>query len=301
MNVIGIDIGGTKIKGILVDRNGVILDKFTSKTNMAEGKQTILDSLFKVIDTIFQRNRDINGIGIGTAGRVNVRSGEIIYATSNLLGWTGTNIKKIAQERYAKKVVVDNDANVALIGESWIGAGKDYDNITLLTLGTGVGGANMINGDIYHGAHWSGGEWGHVNLVPDGIPCNCGKIGCVEQYLSGTALIREANKYSHKDYISGQEVFVDSLQKENLMKEVVDQYIKYLTLTIDKIKTSIDPELVIIGGGVIGSKDSWWNLLKEERQRWGIKTTVVPASLGNDAGAIGAAKLILNQLKEFNK
>lgn len=301
MNVIGIDIGGTKIKGILMNRNGLILEKFTSKTNISEGKKTILRSLFEIIDLIFQRNSDISGIGVGTAGKVNVQSGKVIYATDNLLGWTGTNIKEILQERYSKKVVVDNDANVALIGENWVGAGKGYDNITLLTLGTGVGGANMINGKIYHGAHWSGGEWGHVNIVPNGIPCNCGRKGCIEQYLSGTALIRGANKHSHKEYTRGEEVFIDALLMRNGMKNVVKQYMNYLAITLDKIETSIDPELVIIGGGVIGSKENWWHLLNMQKQKYQIKTDVVPASLGNEAGAIGAAKLIINQLRRIEK
>ncbi|RSK28875.1 ROK family protein [Bacillus sp. HMF5848] len=346
MKAIGIDIGGTAIKGAIIDTNGTFLVKEKINTDITIGREGILQALFTIIDRLLAHaaalpsdataqhevtdtaqheatdtaqheasdttqheasdTAQLAGIGIGSAGRINPITGEVVYATANLPGWQGTNIKTIIEEKYGLPCHVDNDANVALLGELWLGPQHHFKNAIMLTLGTGVGGANIINGQLVTGAHCQSGEWGHVVLVPNGHPCNCGKKGCIEQYLSGTALVRQANEAVNQanalvrqaneavgptstQYTHGQQVFVDSA-----MHEVVDTYLDYLALVIYNMTVAIDPDAIIIGGGVIDSKHIWWPQLITKLATYEVATPIIPAALGNQAGVAGASKLVFD-------
>ncbi|WP_202077422.1 ROK family protein [Caldalkalibacillus salinus] len=298
--VIGIDIGGTAIKGAVVDPTGVIMDQVERQQNaLVQGKDGILHTLGEVVDQLIHTTPQCAGIGVGTAGRVDIRTGRIVYSTDNLPDWQGTALKAWIEERYQRPAVIDNDANAALIGEHWLGGHPPVHSVTMLTLGTGVGGANLVHGELYRGKHCQGGEWGHVVLVPGGIPCNCGLNGCIEQYLSGTALVRAANvahnniifKYEH-----GRQVFQAYKNGDTHARRVVHDYLYYLSLVIHNLSVSLDPELIIIGGGVIHSKQMWWHSLNQQLEDMSVTTQVVPAKLGNQAGMMGAAKLMLNHL-----
>ncbi|MGV3467295.1 MAG: ROK family protein [Heyndrickxia sp.] len=296
MKVVGIDIGGTSIKGIITNEYGENLQTLKRATEAALGRDHIIENLKRIIEELFRLHPDIGGIGIGTAGRVNVDTGEVVYATDNLKNWQGTNLIEVIQEEINIPVMVDNDANVALIGEHWLGAGKGLKNITMITLGTGVGGANMVNGEIIRGANWSGGEWGHVIFVPNGLPCNCGQNGCIEQYLSGNALIHFAEKATNQTYSSGMKVMQDYQNHKEEIVKVVEEYINHLAIILSNIHNGLNPEGIVIGGGVIESKDIWWNLLANTLNRNGQKVDVRHAILGNQAGSVGAAKMILDRL-----
>ncbi|WP_237391985.1 ROK family protein [Paenibacillus dendrobii] len=301
MKVIGIDIGGTSIKGMVLDDSGRVMDQGKIATEATQGKERILENMTNLLDNLMAQHGDIQGIGIGTAGRVNVRTGEIVYATDNLPGWQGSNVKQFVEEAYKLPVFVDNDANTALVGEAWLGAGRDVKDLSMLTLGTGVGGANMIGGELYRGAHWNGGEWGHTILVPGGRLCNCGLRGCIEQYLSGTALVKLASEATGSTYTSGVEVLDDHLKGNLLVTEVLKQFTAHLAIVVNNIHVGLNPQAILLGGGLIDSRAIWWPYLLECMQNMQMDADIRPAELGNEAGAIGAAKLILEHLSTIKK
>lgn len=298
MKVIGIDIGGTSIKGMVVDRTGRLFDQGKIETDAREGKDRIVANLLTLLDRLLARHADVQGIGIGTAGRVDVRSGEVVYATDNLPGWQGTNLKAYLEDARSLPVFVDNDVNAALAGEVWLGAGKDLDDVSMLTLGTGVGGANMVGGRLYRGARWNGGEFGHTILVPGGRPCNCGVRGCMEQYLSGTALVRLASEAAGKSYASGMEVLDDYVKGDPQVMDVMRRFAEHLAIAVNHLHLGLNPQAVILGGGLIDSKQLWWPLLLEAMADLKLDADVRPAQLGNKAGAVGAAWLILTHLRK---
>lgn len=297
MKVAGIDIGGTSIKGMVIDDQGEILHSLKVNTESSLGRNHILENLKNIVGELRSAHPDIAGVGIGSAGRVNAATGEVVYATANLPGWQGTNIKQIMEQHLNLPVQVDNDANTALIGEQWLGAGRNLDNITMLTLGTGVGGANLVNGEILRGAHWSGGEWGHVILIPNGLPCNCGLKGCMEQYLSGNALVRFAEAATNQPYESGIQVMEDYQNSRKEIVPVIEEYITHLSVVIMNLSNGLDPQAVIIGGGVIESKEIWWNVFMNALKESVVPVEVRPALLSNTAGSIGAAKLIIDRIR----
>ncbi|GGB42654.1 ROK family protein [Fictibacillus barbaricus] len=292
MYVMGIDIGGTSIKGAVYNEHKRVSSIKNRTTEVAHGKEGILKGLLEVIEELMHDFPETASIGIGTAGRVNTDSGEIVYSTPNLPGWQGTNVPKEIQQIVPLPVMVDNDANTALIGEIWAQQ-KSYHSAVLLTLGTGVGGAAFLNGKLVRGHQWNGGEFGHSIFIPDGRPCNCGMNGCLEQYISGSALTREAQE-SGFTITHGREIF-QIAETNSSASKIVQQYVKHVALALYNIQTTLDPEVIIIGGGVIDSKTHWWQLLLERIEGFPISIYVQPAVLGNEAGMAGAAKLCLEE------
>ncbi|MDT9026914.1 ROK family protein [Rossellomorea yichunensis] len=297
MKVIGIDVGGTEVKGSVVNEDGDILFEAKVPTDISKGRDGILESIHIVIGYLMKKDSAILGIGIGTAGRVNVHSGEIVFATANLPSWQGTNVKAEIESRYSLPCVVENDANAALIGELWKSQRKPQSAV-MITLGTGVGGANAINGEVLNGYHHQSGEWGHVVLVPNGKLCNCGKKGCIEQYLSGTALVQAVLTETELSFRHGSEIFEEFSKGNQQVKQVIDRYLDYLAITMYNISVSIDPEMIFIGGGVIDSKRHWWTSFRGKLKEYCVNTSVHPASLGNKAGMLGAAKLIFQVIEK---
>ncbi|RXJ02181.1 ROK family protein [Anaerobacillus alkaliphilus] len=297
--VIGIDVGGTGVKGSVITETGEVLTSQRIATDVSKGREGILSCIYSVIDRLL--SADIVAIGIGSAGRINVHTGEVVYATANLPGWQGVNLKQELEKSYQLPVVVENDANAALLGELWQGAVANDDtltSVTMLTLGTGVGGANSLHKQIINGGHYQGGEWGHVIFIPNGRPCNCGMKGCLEQYLSGTALVTMTNKATNRTYLHGKEIFEEYASGDLQLAPIIDTYIDHLALAIYNVSITFDPTAVIIGGGVIDSKEIWWQLLLDKLVNYHVHLQVFPAELGNDAGMLGAAKLAFDHVKE---
>ncbi|MDQ1911847.1 ROK family protein [Paenibacillus sp. GD4] len=296
MHLLGIDIGGTSVKGIVCNEWGEICHEARNPTDISAGRDAILGSVHKTVSELLSAYPDAVSIGIGTAGRVNADTGEVVYATSNLPGWQGTNLSDWGMVEFGLPVKADNDANAALLGEAWVGAARGVSDAVMLTLGTGVGGAIMTGGKLVRGAHWNGGEWGHVVLVPGGIPCNCGRRGCIEQYLSGTALVRHASEHGGGHYLHGEEVFKAAANGNPGGSKALRDYISLLTVVIDNMMVITDPQVIILGGGVADAKELWWPALQESLQGAGSCAVVRPAELGNLAGSLGAAKLALDTL-----
>lgn len=278
MKSIGIDIGGTSIKGALFS-DGKIIKEVSEKTNGKLGKDKILKSLQIVIDELF--DSDIRYIGIDSAGNINPETGTCVYASNNLVGWTGFNIKEYVESLYSVPVCVENDAVAALIAEVDNLSQQDKQkNICMLTIGTGLGCSLMKSGKIDYGTNFDGGSYAHYCVNPEGMNCDCGKIGCGEKELSATGLFYYGQKQI-KELTSVEELFclyrIRDPRAVKVIENYADKFNSYLQMLIDKK----DVEIFIIGGGVAKSKDILKKLIKK-------KAKIVYAKHGNRAGIIGA-------------
>lgn len=311
MIAIGIDIGGTSIKGAAVDSNGRVYDKFSMPFVKGEpGEVTIRKLADLVKEYIASQHLEgkIAGIGIGSPGTLDVEHGIVNYA--NNLGWDELPVAELMQETLPYDVRLTNDANAAALGEAKFGAGKSYETVIMLTLGTGVGGGIIINGKLFEGNQGKGGELGHVVVQVDGEPCTCGRKGCLEAYGSATALIRETKKamLSNKrslmwkispeiELVGGRVVFEAAAQGDKSAIKVLNNYIKYLGEGILNYCNIFRPNVIVLSGGIANAGDALFAPLNEyiKERNYGYKATpevkVVPAELGYDSGKIGAAAL----------
>ena len=307
---IGIDLGGTNIAAGVVNENKEIVAKTSIKTGSGRPVDLIADDMASAAKQAAEiaglTLEDVEWVGIGAPGTANKASGIIEY--SNNLGWHGVPLVKMLEERTGKKVYIENDANAAAYGEYVAGAAKDADISVMVTLGTGVGGGVVIHNKIYTGFNFAGAELGHSVIVVDGRTCTCERKGCLEAYASATGLITTTKEYMEKykdsimwelvehdlSKVSGRTAF-DAMRKGDAAgKQVVDSYIKYLACGI--INT-FQPDILCIGGGISHEGDTLMVPLKEIVKREvysrnsARNTEIVAASLGNDAGIIGAALL----------
>lgn len=297
---IGIDIGGTGIKGALVNEQGQMIERMELPTQAEQGAEFILGRVLYianelksiVYDSVKQRFITIHGIGIGSAGRIDRESGIVIDATDNLPGWKGMRLAELVTASTGLPTWIVNDAHAAAAGEDWIGAASHVQSSIMLTIGTGVGGALVHYGEVISGQYGGAGELGHMILHPGGLPCNCGKKGCVEQYISGTALHRRAN-----EYVPGWNAYTLMREAKQGTTEalfILDGWINDLANTIINMDQIFDPQAIIIGGGVIVTRGTWWELLLQRIQELGGRPVLLmPAQLGNHAGMVGAARIAM--------
>ncbi|WEG19224.1 ROK family protein (plasmid) [Alkalihalophilus pseudofirmus] len=291
MKVLGIDIGGTKINMGVIDREGKIHRKQTFPTSFP-----LYETLEKEIIQLLSENENIEAIGIGTAGLIDTKLGKVLYASDNLPGWSGTEVKARLEKAVGLRVEIDNDANVAALAEVKLGAAKEFHRALLLTLGTGVGGGVIINGQILTGPNGGVGEFGHMILYPDGILCSCGRKGCKEQYISGKALQRRI-------YEAGLSCSPEKLMKYRdsipQAKEIIRSYTFDLAVSISSLQAALDIEVVILGGGVSDSANYWIEELREQLKPMLLNPLEVKvAAFKSDAGMLGAAHLVLDPVND---
>ena len=311
MIAIGIDIGGTSIKGAAIDSNGRVYEKFSMPFVKGEpGEDTIrkLASLVKEYISAHGLEKKIVGIGIGSPGTLNVEKGIVERAYN--LGWNNLCVADIMHETLPYPIRLTNDANAAALGEAKYGAGKQFDTVIMLTLGTGVGGGIIINGKLFEGNQGKGGELGHVVIQVDGEQCSCGRKGCLEAYSSATALIRDGKKAMRLnkrsllwklspevDLLDARTIFDGAKQGDELANKVINNYVKYLGEGILNICNTFRPNVIVLSGGVANTGpflfDKINNYIRE--RNYGFEYTpavdVVPAEIGYDSGKIGAAAL----------
>lgn len=309
---VGIDLGGTNIVAGVVDEEYNIIAKASIKTNCPRPEKEIADDMAK---TALQAVKnagltidDIEWIGVGTPGIANSSTGIIEY--SNNLGFKNTPMVKYIRETIDKPVFIENDANAAAYGEYVAGAAKGAKNAVCITLGTGVGSGIIVDGKIYSGSNFAGGEIGHTVIEVDGAQCSCGRKGCFEAYSSATGLIRMSkeameqfpdsimNKMAEeKGKVTARTSFDAMRAGDKPAKDVVDKYIKYLAAGITNVINIFQPDVLCIGGGVCNEGDPLLlpvkALVKEEvyTRNSEKNAEIVIAKLGNDAGIIGAAFL----------
>lgn len=305
----GVDIGGTSVKIGLFHCDGTLVDKWEIKTRKEEqGKYILSDVAESVLKKMEEKNlnrEQILGIGLGVPGPVQKDS---IICVSVNLGWGVLNVAEELSGLTGFPVKAANDANAAALGEMWQGGGKGYQNIVMVTLGTGVGGGIILNGQIVSGEHGAAGEIGHMTIEPrEQEVCNCGKKGCLEQFASATGIVRMAKKMS-KEYkensvlknqkeISAKSVLDGAKDGDVLCIQIMDQVAYYLGWALANVSVVMDPQAFVIGGGVSKAGDFLIEKIKQSYQKnafsTSIEATFTIAKLGNDAGIYGAAKLIV--------
>lgn len=294
MKVIGIDLGATSIKGGLVDLAGNIIRKNVKKT--AKSPNEILDSIAQMVGEL-SLGEDILGIGIGSPGFIDSDQGKVLAYGGMIYNWEWTDIKGYMTEKFPNKIIsVENDANIAALCEKWVGSASKLDNFIMITLGTGLGGVIYTSKEgIWNGNNYQGAELGHAILYPDGRRCKCGQRGCVENYVSGSAIEAEYKSLKGK-YLKGEEIF-KLYEQDTIAKKVVDNFSANLANYLISLRNIFDPQGIVIGGGLIISSKYWWDKMKKQYlSRVNFQgMTILPATYLNDSGIIGAAKMIVDK------
>lgn len=295
---VGVDLGGTGIKGAIVRTDGSMIANHLVRTPIELGRSGILKAVEDIIAFLLEQagSLDVAAIGIGSAGRIDAKNGTVIYATDNLPGWTGTPIAAYIGERFSLPVVVDNDVNVAAVGENWLGAAQGQRSFAFMALGTGVGGAVISGGSLIQGREGGAAELGHLILRPEGIPCNCGQIGCLEQYASGTALNRFAREIDAT--WNSRRLMEAFTEGDHRAQKAIEDFAANLAIGLINVQRMFDPDLIVMGGGLIDARHIWWEPLTQALQeRTQLKLHLEPAALGNRAGLLGAARLAMLSLE----
>lgn len=312
MYTIGVDIGGMSVKLGIVDAEGHILkqNRFKSNGDYKNIIDNIVIHINKLIEECSISIEQISGIGIGCPGAVNSETGVVDFLPN--MGWEKVELVKLLKEHFDLKIKISNDANVAALGEARFGCAKNYNSSIMFTLGTGVGGGIIIDKKLFEGNLSKGAELGHVTLILDGEKCSCGRTGCIECYTSATALIKQTKKAMNEDLksimwdfvendinkVDGRTAFECAKKGDKTANMVVDKYIYYLAESILSMLNIFRPEAFIIGGGISAQGEYLTEKLKEYclKAEFGYKgapsTDILVATLGNDAGIIGAASLI---------
>ena len=311
---VGIDLGGTNIKAGIVNRKNEILVQKSVPTRVERNYTEIIQDMAEMIAGMCQKigisQNEIVGIGIGSPGTIDTQKGVVLY--SNNFNWENVPVVQEFSRYHQCKIAISNDANCAALGEVKAGAAREYDNAILLTLGTGVGGGIILNGKVFDGAHAGGAELGHANLILGGEPCTCGRKGCIEAYVSATALIRDAKRAAMQypesilnqlcggklDAMDGKMPFDAAAQGDEAAQQVIHNYIMYLGETITDYVNIFRPDIILLSGGVCNQKEKLTDPINEyiKDKCFGGAATYIPevvcATLGNNAGIIGASCLI---------
>lgn len=291
--VVGIDLGGTSIKIGRFALDGKCIKHFSIPTPLPSTPEAVLDAMVKGISQIVSDFSKLQGIGVGTPGPVD-GAGRVARLAINLDGWQDIPIAGWLQSKTGLPTILGNDANCAGVGEAWLGAGRNHQNLILLTLGTGVGGAIMINGQLFTGSQGAAGELGLITLNPSGPVCKSGNSGSLEQYISAQAIRRntgiEPREWGQRAAAGDPEAI-----------EFWQKYGRYLGVGLTSLIYVLTPELIILGGGISASSKYFLPAAQQEidervlfPSRQGIK--IVTAELGNQAGMLGAAKLAWQML-----
>jgi len=313
---IGVDLGGTNIVSAIVNYQGKIINRLKVPTFAERGKEAtikrIIEAIHKNIVQSSVAPDEIIGIGIGAPGPLDIKRGIINFAP-NLPGWRDVPLRKILEDEFNMKVVLENDANAAAWGERCFGIGRGVDNLVCFTLGTGIGGGIIIDGKIYHGNNYGAAELGHMTVNKDGPRCNCGNYGCLEAYSSATGIknriknrIKEGIKSKFLNFDNDDELFeslrlkliFESARKgDKLTKSVVEEAISYLGIAIANIANILNPEMVVLVGGITNEGDKLLIPLRREVKKRAFYSNykslkIVIGELGGNAGVLGAAALL---------
>ncbi|WP_374286065.1 ROK family glucokinase [Lactococcus sp.] len=314
--IIGIDLGGTSIKFGILTLEGEVQDKWSIPTNILEdGKHIVPDIIASInhrIDLYKLDKSDFVGIGMGTPGTVNIEKGTVKAAFN--LNWENTQeVGPVIAKAVGLPFVLDNDANVAALGEAWVGAGENNPDVVFITLGTGVGGGIISAGNLIHGVAGAAGEIGHICVEPhDGFACTCGNFGCLETLTSATGIVRLANKFAEEyegvsnikaaidngDMVTSKDIFVAAEAGDSFALTVVDKFAYYLGFACANLGSTLNPDSIVIGGGVSAAGEFLREKVEAYFKKYAFSTVrnttkIKLAVLGNDAGIIGAASLAL--------
>lgn len=304
----GVDVGGTTVKIGLFDREGTILEKWEIPTRKENNGEMILPDVAEALQKKMEEKgigkEEMSGVGIGAPGPIDKNG--VVHVAVNL-GWGVFNLEERLKELCGLPVRAGNDANVAALGEMWKGGGQGYRNLVLVTLGTGVGGGVIIDGHALEGSNGAGGEIGHIHIQDEEEDeCGCGNHGCLEQYASATGIVRLANRrlaateedsvLRHTE-VSAKSVFDAVKAGDTVAIQIAEQFGEYLGKGLAAIACVVNPEAFVIGGGVSKAGDILFSFIEKNYKKYvfhGSRDAKFElATLGNDAGICGAAKLVL--------
>lgn len=308
--VFGVDIGGTTVKLGFFDTEGNILEKWEIPTRKELGGKYILPDIAESITNLLMEKgiekKDVVGVGVGVPGPVDADG--VVFKAVNL-GWDIFSVSNTLGDLINLPVKAGNDANVAALGEMWKGGGKGHDDLVAVTLGTGVGGGIIVQGKLLAGATGAGGEIGHIHVEDNETDrCGCGKQGCLEQYGSATGIVRIANRVLaatdeasvlRDSELTAKAVCDAAKAKDAVAIKVMEQFGEYLGRGLAAIACVVNPEVFVIGGGVSKAGEMLFDYIRPNYEKYvfhGSKNTKFAlATLGNDAGIVGAARLVLEQ------
>jgi glucokinase len=329
---IGVDLGGTNLRIAAVDGRGTLLEKTTIGTQVSLGRDRVIRDMVDAIRSLTVKlasQGELLGVGIGVPGIIDKDTG-LLRESPNLPGWSDYPVGKEIESLLGKPVIIENDANVAALGEQWLGAARDYPSMCMVTLGTGVGGGLVLEGKIWGGMNGMAGEIGHLTVEPNGVLCGCGNHGCVERYASATAIVRMAREMiasgeapelqrvadqSDKEF-SARIVYQLALQGDKHAQAIFDRVGWALGVVIAALVNTLNLPMILIGGGVAAGWECFAPKMFEEVRRRSFvyvatapdpgamkpqakRTLISRALLGSDAGLYGAARLpmlIANEL-----
>ncbi|MDQ2899970.1 MAG: ROK family protein [Acidobacteriota bacterium] len=294
---IGLDLGGTNLRAAAVDRSGKMIEQSSGNTSCAEGREALLDDMASVIARLrFQCGADnLAGIGVAVPGFILLKEG-VVKNSNNIVCLENFPLRDEMERRLGAKVILENDANAAALGEKWIGAGRDVDDLVLLTLGTGIGGGIISEGRVLHGFLGMAGEVGHITVVPNGNPCGCGNRGCVEKHASATAISAMAKLAGLGEDLTSEDVYHLATGGDEKAIAVFESMGQALGIALATLMNIFNFPLYLLSGGVLAAWDVFAPAMIEEvrRRSFTFRTTdtrIERATLGNQAGLFGAAHL----------
>ncbi|MBF0478379.1 MAG: ROK family protein [Candidatus Omnitrophica bacterium] len=301
---IGIDVGGTNIKFGLLNESGTIIARNRLSTvSCASSKKKLINALTGIIHQLMNennlKNNQMAGIGFGLPGLIDAEAGEVKILT-NIFGWKNVPLKKMMEDATGIPTFIDNDVNVITLGEWKYGAGRGYDNLVCITVGTGVGGGLILNGEIYRGPGFTAGEIGHIPLNEKGPACNCGGSGCLEAYVGNRHLIAKAAKLFKNKNIRLEDVSELAKKENSRAIEFWEEAGFHIGMGLVSVINVLNPQLIVIGGGVSNGLPFMKKSLEKTIQSRAMKipagmVKIVKAKLGDDAGLIGAMVLVKSQ------
>jgi len=303
---VGLDLGGTFLKYALGAKDGMVLAKNKRPSRAKEGQRAVFDTMITAVEELLGEAErlqvTVRAIGCGSPGSVDFDHGKILGNTPNIAGWDNADIRGELQGHFKMPVWADNDANLMTLAECRYGAARGFRSVVAMTLGTGIGGGIVIDNELYRGAHFCGAELGHMTIAYDGIPCNCGSIGCIEAYASAPAMVRNyiekltKSKLNVPRSVDTELIFSQARQGQTEANAVIDEVCRYLGAAIGNVINIFNPGLIVIGGGVADAGEDFITQIWNESKRYSMAPSrqgvrLVRAQLGNDAGMVGAFAL----------
>jgi glucokinase len=315
---IGVDLGGTNLRVAAVDEHGQEMERITLGTQLSRGRDHVIDGMCASIQQLTRKyasSAELLGIGIGVPGIIDMEAG-MVREAANLPGWAGFPVRSEIERRLHTQVVLENDARAATLGEKWLGAGRAVEDMVMLTLGTGVGGGLVLGGKMWYGMNGMGGEFGHFTVEPEGHPCGCGSRGCLEQYASATAVVRMAREAAANGAaglariveLSSKAVYDLAVQGDADAQKIFLRMGRALGIVLADLVNGLNLPMYVIGGGAVSAWDRFAPTMFAELKARSVvyaatspeapltkgqKTIITRATLGSDAGLLGAARLPL--------
>lgn len=328
---IGVDLGGTNLRIAAVDERGTLLEKVTLGTQVALGRDRVVNDMCSAIQGVADKHKNsgkLLGIGIGVPGIIDMKTG-MVHESPNLPDWADYPARDEIEKRLGARVILENDANSAALGEKWLGAARDFEDMAMLTLGTGVGGGLVLGGRVWHGMTGMAGEFGHTTVEPNGALCGCGNRGCIEAYASATAVVRMAREViasgsapqlaraaGSDPEFSAKVIYNLAIEGDETARNIFRQVGRALGIVLSDLVNALNLPIYVIGGGVSNAWDAFAPSIFDELHRRSMvyaattpyaapaegasakvkpnsttKTIITQALLGSDAGLFGAARL----------